>query len=253
MTAGRPAPLSAPRLRAVAGALALVVAVIGCGKRTAPKPASPAPAAPAPAAAVDAPAPTSPTSADDKARAAAAAETEGYMARRKQRPAVIGGCEESCGTPEKAVALLFERLQAPDRLEALHGLFDWSLLVVDGEDRGGPWAEMWGSTVAQPAREAEIAAWLKEWSAFVDDVASPEDLVRSRVNGLWIKPFAGRTDVWEVTWRHPKLRTPRGEDVWRFDLTRRGWEWLISRVDHSPSKTPRRGPPPPGSAAPGRL
>lgn len=182
---------------------------------------------------------------------AAQHENAAYLMRRHRDPPVIGGCEEACETPQRAVSHLLDALVGPDR-EALRRSFDWSILVVDGEALGQRWGEMWGHMDQQAARKADIARWLQEWTAWLAQIEQPDGLARARVGGALIKPIAGRTDVVEMTFRHPKLKVARGEAIWRFEFTRRGWEWLISRIDHSPSR-PRMGASPQGSPAPGRL
>ena len=186
---------------------------------------------------------------------AVAAELAAYNERRKPKRPVIGGCVEACETPDKAVGLLFDALGQKDakvRVEALQPLFDWSILQVDGTDKGSRWAEMWGDHKQRGARLQEIDLWLQQWSSWVGRIDETDGLVKARMGGVKIKPLPGRTDVVEVAIRHPRLRDDKTESTWRLEWTRRGYEWLVSRIDHVPSKR-LKTPSPQGSAAPGRL
>jgi len=242
-------PLLPPAL--LLSALLLIATVSGCSRMApAPKPA-PAVAPPAAATAVVAAGSASPTGDESATAQAASAENAAYLQRRRKDPPVIGGCEERCETPERAVNHLFDAFTTRDR-EALRRSFEWSILVVDGKAHGERWAGMWAQVREHEARKADIDRWLSQWTIWLDQLADPADLARSRVSGLTLKPLPGRTDVVEMTFRHPRLKQPRGENIWRFELTRRGWEWLISRIDHEPGRNPPT-PPPVGSPSPGRL
>jgi hypothetical protein len=183
---------------------------------------------------------------------AVAAELASYDERRKRKAAVIGGCNEACETPNKAVGLLFDALAAQDRADKLRQLFDWSILHVDGVDKGSAWAEMWGEPKQRPRRDAEIDEWVAHWSSWVERMDDPTALLQTRMSGVKVRPIKGRDEVVEVRIRHPKLREDQSEPTWRFELTRRGYEWLISRVDHRPSAAKARARPA-GSPKRGRL
>lgn len=176
--------------------------------------------------------------------------------RRRVKPAIIGGCDEACRTPAKAVGVLIDALSqaAPDaRNAALRMLFDWSVLAVDGVEHGEHWATMWGDPKQHPARDAEIDAWLAGWSRWVQRVQTPDALVQMRMTGVTIKPIGGRDDVVAVRLRHPPLRPPTardasaavddGEPIWRLEYTQRGYEWLIARIEHRPGKARERAAP----------
>jgi len=195
--------------------------------------ATPAPAAPAPA---------TPTAVD-------------HSDRRRIKPAVIGGCRQACDTPAETVGLLADGLANKDikgRVGAIRALFDWSLLFVDGVDLGARWAEMWGDYRRRGARDAAIDAWLTGWAAWADRVDEPDGLVRMKMGGIALKKVPGRSDTVVVRLRHPKMKGDAGEPVWRLELTLRGYEWLISRIEHRPGAAVNR-PAPRGSSAPGRL
>ncbi len=176
-----------------------------------------------------------------------------YIERRKPRPAVIGGCEERCERPEGAVELLFEKLLDERRVQGLYASFDWSLLEVDGEDLGARWSGMWGRLDRREVRRKQIDQWLRNWSAWVGEVDDRDEIVRSRITGIELRALPDRSDVVEVSYRHPKLAKPRGEAIWRLHLTRRGYEWLVSRIDHSPGNNPTKRALPAGSPSAGRL
>ncbi len=231
--------------------LTLAALLLACGREPS------APTSPTPTPSVASPAAVSPVSAPEAVsgseaiQQAATDENTAYLQRRRKDPPVIGGCEERCETPELAVGHLFDALGRRDH-EALRRSFDWSILLVDGEAHGERWAGMWARVQEHEARSKGIEAWLKGWIGWLDQLADGESLVRARVNGVIIKPLPGRTDVVEMTFNHPRLKQPRGEPIWRFELTRRGWEWLISRIDHEPGRRKHRTPPA-GSPSPGRL
>ena len=180
-------------------------------------------------------------------------EAVAYLERRKPRPAVIGGCEERCEQPQAAVELLFEKLLEEHRVAGLYASFDWSLLEVDGEELGARWSAMWGRLAQREVRQQQIDQWLQQWSAWVDAIGDRDEIVRSRMTGIEFRALPGRSDVVEVSYRHPKLAKPRGEAIWRLYLTRRGYEWLVSRIDHSPGKHRAGRPLPAGSPSAGRL
>ena len=242
--------MSRPRASLPSIGLAAILLLSGCGKsKQAPqKPEKPGSSQLSPAKGTAAASAAPPSAASTEVQQELAA----YERRRQPKKAVIGGCAEACESPAKLVGLLFDALAATDRVAALSPLFDWSLLRVDGVDKGSRWAEMWGDYRQREARLDEIDAWLKQWSGWVDRVEAGESLVKARMSGVTIKPIAGRTDVVEVAIRHPRLRDDKSEATWRLECTRRGYEWLVSRIDHRPSAR-THDPPPSGSVAPGRL
>ncbi|MCO4759907.1 MAG: hypothetical protein KC502_00255 [Myxococcales bacterium] len=228
--------------------LVALVSVAGCTKptpATSPVKASPVKAAGKPART----AATSPAAVTGKE--AAKKEAAVYRQRRKPKPTVVGGCEESCGTPQKAAAALFDGLSGAKPRAVIKRLIDWSLLDEDGNQRGERWSDLWVEPKQHPIREREISIWLGGWIAQFADV-SAADLLRSRSSGVQLKAIAGRTDVVEMRWRHPPLNKGGGEPEWRILWTLRGYEWLISRIDTAPSKRPL-GTPPLGSVRRGHL
>lgn len=237
VAAARPVP--APVLFALC-----VLLLCGCGRAatdageaTAVTAAAPAAAAPAPVA-TPAPAPEAATA---TTTAEAAAEIASYAARRKRVRPVIGGCEESCERPERTLNALIAALgkaTEEERLEALGILFDWSQLVADGKVLGEHWAELWGDVREHARRDAEIRAWLQGWSAWSQRLAPGASLATMRGAQTRIEPVPGHGDLMVVRLRHPALRDDTTEPEWRLVLTRRGWEWLVTEIDHQPSKRP---------------
>lgn len=171
-------------------------------------------------------------------------ELSGYRERRKQRPAIIGGCRERCETPEAAIANFLDRLQrGDDAARALHECFEWSLLVVDGQPRGARWAEMWARPTAHATRREEIAAWLDDWSRFA--TTAPKAALASAAATARLLPDESPADERVFSWRPPPGpdgEAPRGESTWRMTLHKRGHEWLISEIQHAPSRPPQRAP-----------
>lgn len=247
-----PAWWVAPSRADVVGLLVVAAALGGCGKApsapaaaSAPVAATP-PVAAAPATAAEgtgasaAPKLAAPATTTDNA---AAAEVASYAARRKRVRPVIGGCEESCETPERMLNALISglSLQGEDeRLEALSVLFDWSQLVADGQVLGEPWAEMWDDVRNHPRRDAEIRAWLKSWSSWAQRLAPGARLDAMRGAQTRVEAVLGHADLMVVRLRHPALRDDTTEPEWRLLLARRGWEWLVAEIDHQPSKRPLR-------------
>jgi hypothetical protein len=196
---------------------------------------SPAPAAPVPTAL---PA-VAPIAAVEAAQAPTATEPVanplGDKAARRARPAaIIGGCAEACETPEAAVVYFLSQLQHQDRVTALHGLFEWSLLEVDGKKLGEHWADQWAYPAQHEVRRAEIDLWLKEWSAWFDRIEEPDGLAHTRASGIRLERPAGDTERVIVHFRHPGLKDDTTEATWRIDWCLRGYEWLVCRVDHKP-------------------
>jgi len=179
----------------------------------------------------------------DPAASTSATADEIMGERRNRKPAIIGGCAESCATPAKLVGLLFEGFTARDRVDKLRGLFDWSMLEVDGDKKGDRWALMWADLRQRSKRDDEIHAWLKGWASWVDRIEDKHALVAARMNGIGLQPLPGRNDVVAIVFKHPRLRDDATEQSWRLLATRRGYEWLISRIDHAPSKRPLRNVP----------
>ena len=187
----------------------------------------------------------------DKTGAQTGSGTPSIADRRKRKPTVIGGCSERCQDPSKAMIHMLTALERGDH-EELASYFDWSLLMVDHRQAGERWAEMWADPSQRPARRQDIAVWLRSWSSWRRNVVAPEGLMQSRLSGLDVKKIAGRSDVVACHFRPPLLKKPRGESTWRFEITRRGHEWLISRIDHHPGRGLKR-PPPLGSTKAGLL
>jgi len=235
-------------------AVVTLLLMTACNKPTvAPTPATTAQInAPNVAVKTPRPAPTADVAknAAKQATTAAAKEAAQYSQRRKRKPTVIGGCDERCGTPQKAASALFDGLQSKTPGETLRHLFDWSLLDLDGDKRGDRWSDMWGDRRKHGERNEEIQTWLDGWIATLRQ-AKPEALLRSRASGVQIKSIPKRTDVVEMRWRHPTI-PDGGEREWRILWTLRGYEWLISRIDRQPSKRPL-GTPPLGSVRKGHL
>lgn len=244
------------RLRLASVLLSVAGVAIGCGPT---KPSAVQVSAPASAVAA---APTSATAAAPPSNApgaapaieaaaaaaapsaeAAAAEIAGYAARRKRVRPVIGGCEESCERPERTLNALIAGLSHADseqRFEALVVLFDWSQLVADGQVLGDGWAELWDDVRNHPRRDAEIRAWLLSWSAWSQRLAPSASLESMRGAQTQFEAVPGHAELMVVRLRHPALRDDTTEPEWRMVLARRGWEWLVAEVDHSPSKRPLR-------------
>lgn len=192
------------------------------------------------AAAQPAPAPAAATATTDVAGAkTAAAEAAAYRQRRVRKRAVIGGCEESCETPTALLRTLIAGLQRPSgeqRREALHGLFEWSQLIEDGEERGERWSDLWGEPSQHATRMREIEAFLDRFARVADGERGAATLARWQGDGLTIRPVADRSDLQSVAVRMPDGSD--GEALWRFTLVRRGWEWLVGEVERQPSRRP---------------
>ncbi|MCB9737649.1 MAG: hypothetical protein H6747_00100 [Deltaproteobacteria bacterium] len=222
--------------------LVLLVATLGCGRSPAPSQpaAQPAAAAVAAAAAQPAPAPAAATATAEAAGAkTAAAEAAAYSQRRVRKRAVIGGCEESCETPTALLRTLIAGLQlqaGEQRRNALHGLFEWSQLIEDGEERGEHWSDLWGEPTQHATRMREIEAFLDRFARVADGDRGAATLARWQGDGLTIRPVANRSDLQSVAVRMPDGSD--GEALWRFTLVRRGWEWLVGEVERQPSRRP---------------
>ncbi len=235
-------PRRRPRSPAGLGLLALALCLTACGDKPKPQPVAKPPAS------AKHKAPAAPLA--HAATQAAAAEAAQYQRqRRKPLPAVIGGCAEACATPEAAAGALLTALGSPEPAQAARQLFDWSLLEVDGDAHGERWAELWGDVRKHDERNRAIATWLSGWLAQFKG-ASQAQLAASRARGVSFRKLPGRSDVMEMRWRPPV--TKRGEREWRVLWTLRGYEWLISRVDHEPGKR-SLGDPPRGSRKRGHL
>ena len=217
---------------------ALVVATVlavGCRREAAPVPVVPLPLTPALPAlpALPVAAAPSPTSAEVESGLGSQGE------RRKPRPAIIGGCAESCASPELAVSFFMTQLQHQERLSALRPLFEWSLLEVDGEALGPRWANLWSDPLQHAERDHQIDQWLLTWSAWIDRVDDPTGFGRARATGIRLQRPQGVSDRVVVTFRHPHMRNDTSDPSWRIEWTLRGYEWLVSRIDHRPASAPR--------------
>lgn len=178
-------------------------------------------------------------------------ETKAYYERRKIKPAVIGGCDEGCRQPAAAVNSLLDSLRPGKGRDKARQLFDWSLLTVNGRRLGDRWAGLWAFRHKRDQRNAEIDLWLKRWLSQFDAV-KPDEVDAMRARGVKLTPLPKRTDVLVMRWRVPESLSTIGERQWRVLWTLRGYEWLITRIDTTPSTTPL-GEPPRGSAKPGHL
>ena len=160
----------------------------------------------------------------------------GPIGDRRHRPrAIIGGCKERCADPEQTAALLFERLGKGDPAKLLHPLFEWSLLVVDGERLGEGWANLWADPSRHGERQQQIDAWLRSWAAWTERVVEKDGLARLRAGGVEIVTVtAGEEPTARFGLRHPRLRDDTTAPVWRIELSLRGYEWLVSRIEHRP-------------------
>lgn len=224
----------------------------GCGARSPATTPEAAATHVAPAAAPAAPAAEAPPAVEPTA--AAKDEAARYSQRRVRKRAVIGGCEESCETPEKAMVALLSALEQPAgeaRREALHALFDWSQVFEDGQSRGDRWADLWGDPAKQPERMREIEAFLDRFAAVVDGDQGAAVLARWKGGGVETRAVAERADLFEVALRMP-AGVP-GEPRWRLTLARRGWEWLVVEVEHEPGRRPAPLDRVAGNVAKGKL
>ncbi|HAN32603.1 MAG TPA: hypothetical protein DCQ06_13490 [Myxococcales bacterium] len=186
-----------------------------------------------------------------KATQTTQSETASYLNRRKIRPAVIGGCGERCRQPAGAVNALLDSLVSGAKRTGARHLFDWSLLRVDGRRLGDRWSQMWTFAHQRDQRAAEIDKWLMQWLSRFDSL-EPSEIDRMRARSVSIVPMKDRTDVQVMRWKLPKRVRGTSEAEWRVLWTLRGYEWLIMRIDTSPSQRPI-GAPPLGSVRPGRL
>jgi len=158
-------------------------------------------------------------------------------AHRQQRPRIIGGCGESCKDGERAAGLFFAALQATDPVEAMRPLVELSVLVVDGEPKGERWSDLWSDGAMRPQREAEIDAWLREFTRWVPRVEDKGGIAAALARGVEIDRDI---DVYQVRFRHPRLTPGLAEDarrdaepIWSFRFRPRGHEWLLADVFHS--------------------
>ena len=119
-------------------------------------------------------------------------------------------------------------------MAALRPLFEWSLLVVDGEPLGPRWADLWADPQQHAARDQQIDQWLLDWTSWLDRIDDPLGLGHARSSGIHLEHPEGVTDRVVVTLRHPHLHNDRTEPVWRLEWTLRGDEWLLSRIEHRP-------------------
>ena len=145
--------------------LALAALLLACGRKADPSagtPKTPAVATTLPAAASPVASANAVSGTSDPHKQAAKEENAAYLQRRRREPPVIGGCEERCETPDRAVGHLFDALTTRD-LEALRRSFDWSILRVDGKAHGDRWAGMWARVQEHEARKADIERWLTGW------------------------------------------------------------------------------------------
>ncbi|MBI5610740.1 MAG: hypothetical protein HY902_17820 [Deltaproteobacteria bacterium] len=152
---------------------------------------------------------------------------------RPPEPLQLGGCGRACESPESAVSFLLTQLTSPDAATLLRPLIDWSLLVVDDRDLGTHWAMQWADPAQRAAREAEITAFLAEWTRWPGRSLQADGWGRMRGSGIQLRLQDEQTAV--VRLRHPPLRDDATEPVWQLQWHKRGAEWLLSGIDHQPS------------------
>ncbi len=242
------APACSPKPEAPAGTSAGMAGVQAAPPR-------PITAKPAAAATAEKPAKAT-TGAANAGQAAAAAEAAQYSQRRIRKRPVIGGCEESCETPERMMAAFFDALALPkgaQRRDALAVLFDWSQLRVDGDRRGERWAEQWADPAGQALRQRDIDAWLDDLGAVREQLVGDKALMQWRARGVTFTAVANRPELFDVHLRAAPVAGAAQGAMWRFVAVRRGWEWLITVVDHKASEGPAAYAGIEGSAQRGRL
>ncbi len=165
--------------------------------------------------------------------ASAAVPDSTWLVPKPEAALQLGGCGRACESPESAVSFLLTQLSSPDAAVQLRPLVDWSLLVVDGRDLGTHWAMQWADPAQRSARDAEIAAFLTEWTRWPSRSVQADGWGRMRSNGIQLRLQDEQTAV--VQLRHPQLRDDTTEPTWQLQWHKRGSEWLLSGIDHQPS------------------
>ncbi|GMV38473.1 MAG: hypothetical protein AMXMBFR64_01890 [Myxococcales bacterium] len=209
--------------RGLLGLLVLLAAVAGCRKEAAPTSAT-LPEKP-PSLPVTPPVGTEGEHEPGSEEAAVAAEKM-LASHAAKREIMVGGCREDCGDPQTAFTNYVQAIAKRDGGRSSIPYLESSLMVHDGQRHGDEWVALWREARIDERRES-IRSFARETAAWIDRVASPDDLEKSLAT-LEVE-LRGETAL--VHFRHPPLTgADETAPVWRFTLYKRGWEWLVSEI-----------------------
>lgn len=207
--------------------LALPCAALGCKKEHPPSTATVAEVPPSlplttPAGTADALDPAS-----EEAKAAAEKMLASHAAKRE---IMVGGCREDCGDPQTSFTNYVQAIAKRDGGLSSIPYLEASMMIHDGQHRGDEWVALWREARIDERRES-IRTFARETAAWIDRVASPDDLEKA----LATVEVDLRGETALVHFRHPPLTgTDDTAPVWRFILYKRGWEWLVSEITTKP-------------------
>jgi hypothetical protein len=171
--------------------------------------------------------PTAPTAAPDAA-AGDAAHEEMLKSYAKKREILVGGCREDCGDPKSAFYNYIRAIAKKDAGKSAIPYLESSLMVHDGARRGDEWVALWRDMRLAERRES-VERFAAETSKWVERVESPDALEQALASGVTFEEKGEGEAL--VLFRHPPLPGDDSAPTWRYRMTKRGWEWLVSEID----------------------
>ena len=174
-------------------------------------------------------APEAPKPYDELDPEAQKAATERMLASHApKRELMVGGCREDCGDPKTAFYNYIRAIAKRDGGASSIPYLEASMMVHDAKRRGDEWVELWRDMRIDERRES-IRAFAKDTAAWMERVASPDDLEKALATGVEVE-LGPETAL--VRFQHPPLTGPDDTaPTWRFTMYKRGWEWLVSEID----------------------
>jgi hypothetical protein len=192
--------------------------------------AQPSSVAPAPVPAAAPPAPPS-----DNGQGSAIAKQDEARAKlaqhRQKKPTVVGGCGDQCQDPASAFRSFARRLLLPPEqaanLPPLAAFVDSSEMVYDGRRLGAQWVQLWKAGLVEQ-RAAEVQAFADELARRTGSATDPQMFLGKLDRPLDIQRLSS-VDV-TIVYAMPGTGALEEGEPWRFQLGKRGLEWLIRGV-----------------------
>ena len=169
------------------------------------------------------PSPTPPPTLNAAPRPHAPPPNPAALVRPKQE-IVVGGCARACRTSRQSLDTFLAATMLGDTAVARRHL-DTSRLVSGAEQLGARWADAWlAGRMAE--RHTEITDWVAQWAAVSATFANPDDKTAAPAVEIERSDDAALVARWRVP--DASGSSPRSL---RLTLTKRGLEWLVSRVE----------------------
>ena len=153
------------------------------------------------------------------------------IARRIQRPILVGGCKAGCERPAQALQGFLEQVLKGGGVDEVRPWINTATLIHNGTRYGDRWAQLFLED-RLPQRRLEIDQWLSKWLQWTERILDPADRNKA---GEGVEVLEENQSRYVVRVLRPDLQGGGGDSdsgsIWRITLTRRGLEWLVSELD----------------------